>query len=51
MMKKTLKYIAGSLTAVMLARCGEHNTLPMGEYCTDDQRKDAVKKIPTLSRV
>ena len=32
MMKKTLKYIAGSLAAVMLAGCNDLNTLTMGEY-------------------
>ena len=46
MMKKTLKYIAGSLAAVMLAGCNDLNTLPMGEYYTDDQRKDAIEENP-----
>ncbi|MDE5894501.1 MAG: RagB/SusD family nutrient uptake outer membrane protein, partial [Muribaculum intestinale] len=45
-MKKTLKYIAGSLAAVMLAGCNDLNTLPMGEYYTDDQRKDAIEENP-----
>lgn len=45
-MKKTLLYIAGSIAALLMTGCNDLNTLPMGEYYTDGQRKDAIEQTP-----